>query len=199
MEKLSKWSKRQSLCLRVVEGEDPQWCTPVVEAHQEAPVDREEARWGDHPQEVSGGKSPQFRRCARFFFFFLNVFFFLLLDYYDSGNGDSFFKGMSSRGPPPMKRGPPVRNGGGPPPKRSAMSGPMGRRTCAINQKSFVKYSCLITSRFCMYCSPHVKGQGFVWPTTSSQRLHDVQKRRLPITKRWPLQLKGQVFDVNGK
>lgn len=50
-------------------------------------------------------------------------------DYYDnSGNGDSFFKGMSSRGPPPMKRGPPVRNGGGPPPKRSAMSGPMGRR-----------------------------------------------------------------------
>lgn len=26
-----------------------------------------------------------------------------------------------------MKRGPPVRNGG-PPPKRSALSGPMGRR-----------------------------------------------------------------------
>ncbi|KAI4897305.1 hypothetical protein NFI96_024669, partial [Prochilodus magdalenae] len=40
---------------------------------------------------------------------------------------EPFFKGMSSRGPPPLKRGPPMRNGG-PPPKRSALSGPMGRR-----------------------------------------------------------------------
>lgn len=36
---------------------------------------------------------------------------------------------MSSRGPPPLKRGPPIRDGG-PPPKRSAPSGPMGRRKC---------------------------------------------------------------------
>lgn len=63
---------------------------------------------------------------------FFKIFYFscLFKDYYDnSGNRDTFFKGMSSRGPPPMKRGPPVRNGG-PPPKRSALSGPMGRRKC---------------------------------------------------------------------
>lgn len=73
---------------------------------------------------------PEVRTCVLFgYFCFFKLPVFYFLDYYDnSGDGDSFFKGMSSRGPPPMKRGPPVRNGGGPPPKRSAMSGPMGRR-----------------------------------------------------------------------
>lgn len=52
MEKLSKWSKQQSLCLRVVEGEDPRWCIPAVAAHQEVPVVPEEALWGAHHQEV---------------------------------------------------------------------------------------------------------------------------------------------------
>lgn len=52
MEKLLKWSKQQSLCLRVVEGEDPRWCIPAVAAHQEVPVVPEEALWGAHHQEV---------------------------------------------------------------------------------------------------------------------------------------------------
>lgn len=95
-----------------------------------------------------------------------------------------------------MKRGPPVRNGG-PPPKRSALSGPMGRRKCHTHLNfsrtpgsllgiylcdkypTFIAVCILMNDQvfYCLvFCSPHVKGQGFLWSTPSSQRLDDVQK-----------------------
>lgn len=72
-----------------------------------------------------------------------------------------------------MKRGPPVRNGG-PPPKRSAPSGPMGRREFA--EHDFVLFLLFEPYNHCflnVFNSASVQRQGPIWPP-SSQRFPDV-------------------------